>query len=106
MIPGPPPGMRPEEEALEFVRKHVDAGTDIATICSGIWVAAFAGVLDGREATLTVRTGALVDALEGQFPDVKWMDRRYGVDRSGPADLWTAGMLLVLCSCFFFRVLL
>ena len=52
-IPGPPPGMHIPREVCEFVRRHVEAGVDLLTVCSGVFVAAASGVLDGRMATGT-----------------------------------------------------
>jgi transcriptional regulator GlxA family with amidase domain len=100
MIPGPPPGRQPPENVLEFVRAHVEQGVDLVTICSGLWVAAYAGVLDGKEATLTTSEGAIPDMLRSTFPDVSWVDRRYGVDKSGTAELWTSGMFAYLTFAF------
>lgn len=85
MIPGPPPGMKPEEEVLDFVRKHVDKGVDLLTICSGAFVAGYAGVLDGKRAT---GTRGVQDMLTKSFPKVKWVDKRYIQD----GKIWTSGM--------------
>lgn len=84
MIPGPPPGMRPEEEVLQFVRAHVESGVDLLTICSGVFVAGYAGVLDGKRAT---GTRGVQDMLEKDFPRVKWEDKRYIND----GKIWTSG---------------
>ncbi|KAF2871398.1 ThiJ/PfpI family protein [Massariosphaeria phaeospora] len=84
VIPGPPPGMKPEEEVLDFVRKHVDSGGDLLTICTGIFVAAYASVLDGRNAT---GSRGIEDWLERDFPKVKWQDKRYVND----GKIWTSG---------------
>ncbi|KAF2683056.1 class I glutamine amidotransferase-like protein [Lentithecium fluviatile CBS 122367] len=84
MIPGPPPGLKPDEEELAFVRGHVDAGVDLLTICSGVFVAGFAGVLDGKRAT---GTDGVEDLLKNYFPEVKWERKRYVND----GKIWTSG---------------
>ncbi|KAF2008094.1 class I glutamine amidotransferase-like protein [Amniculicola lignicola CBS 123094] len=84
LIPGPPPGLRPEDEVLEFVRGHVGAGVDLLTVCTGVFVAGFAGVLEGKRAT---GTRGVMDVLGKTFPGVKWVDRRYTND----GRIWTAG---------------
>ncbi|PSN72221.1 ThiJ/PfpI family protein [Corynespora cassiicola Philippines] len=84
MIPGPPPGLKPAEEVLEFVRKQVSAGVDLITVCTGGFVAGYAGVLDGKVAT---GTRGVMDLLEKEFPKVKWVDKRYVRD----GRVWTSG---------------
>ncbi|KAF2020293.1 class I glutamine amidotransferase-like protein [Aaosphaeria arxii CBS 175.79] len=84
LIPGPPPGLRPEEEVLDFVRAHVESGVELLTICTGVFVAAFAGVLNGKRATGTRGVKGL---LEESFKEVKWEDKRYVND----GKIWTSG---------------
>lgn len=84
MIPGPPPGLRPSEDVLRFVRSHVEAGVELMTICSGVFVAAYAGVLDGKKAT---GTRGVMDMLEREFPKVEWVDKRYMRD----GKIWSSG---------------
>jgi transcriptional regulator GlxA family with amidase domain len=84
MIPGPPPGMVIEESVLAFVRAHVTSGVDLLTVCSGVFVAAQAGVLDGKHAT---GTRGVADMLARDYPAVKWEDKRYWND----GRIWTSG---------------
>ncbi|KAF2742348.1 class I glutamine amidotransferase-like protein [Sporormia fimetaria CBS 119925] len=84
MIPGPPPGVRPEEEVLEFVKRHVEKGVELMTVCSGVFVAGYAGVLDGRKAT---GTRGVMNMLEKEFPNVTWVDKRYTRD----GRIWSSG---------------
>ncbi|KAF2475417.1 ThiJ/PfpI family protein, partial [Lindgomyces ingoldianus] len=86
MIPGPDPNKVPEEPALEFLRKHVEKGVEVLTICTGIFVAGHAGILDGKNAT---GGREIVDMmLKKQFPKAKWRDDvRWTTDEK----LWTAG---------------
>lgn len=88
LIPGPPPGMQIEEPVLEFVRAHVKKEVDLLTICSGVFVAAQAGVLDGKHAT---GTRGVADMLAKQYPQVKWEDKRYIND----GKIWTSGMSML-----------
>ncbi|PVH99910.1 ThiJ/PfpI family protein [Periconia macrospinosa] len=84
MIPGPPPGLKPEQEVLDFVRAHVEKGVELLTICSGVYVAAYAGVLDGKRAT---GTRGIQDHLDKEFPKVHWQDARYVRD----GKVWSSG---------------
>ncbi|KAF5579028.1 dj-1 family [Fusarium pseudoanthophilum] len=68
----------------EFIQKHVAAGKLLFTTCTGAIVAAAAGCLDGKNAT--VNHGA-VQPLRLQFPDVKWTDeKKWIID----GNTWTA----------------
>jgi transcriptional regulator GlxA family with amidase domain len=83
IIPGPPPALVPAEEELQFVRDHVNAGVELLTVCSGMYVAAHAGVLNGKRATGTAPAAELAK----KFPKVKWEDKRYVND----GKIWTSG---------------
>ncbi|KAF2276606.1 class I glutamine amidotransferase-like protein [Westerdykella ornata] len=83
-IPGPPPGLRPPESVLQFVRDHVAKGTELFTVCSGVFVAGYAGVLDGKRAT---GTRGVMDILQTEFPKVHWVDKRYTND----GKIYTSG---------------
>ncbi|OCK83174.1 class I glutamine amidotransferase-like protein [Lepidopterella palustris CBS 459.81] len=84
LIPGPDPAAVPEEAELEFVRKHVRAGVELMTVCTGVFVAGYAGVLDGKRAT---GPRAIIPAhLKKKFPKVKWEEKRWVVD----GKVWTS----------------
>ncbi|MBI4360598.1 type 1 glutamine amidotransferase [Candidatus Micrarchaeota archaeon] len=53
VIPGgwAPDRLRRHNAVLDLVRKHVDAGKTVASICHGAWVLVSAGVLKGRTVT-------------------------------------------------------
>lgn len=52
LIPGPDPRKVPNEPVLYFVRRHNDVeGCVIMTVCTGVFVAGYAGILEGRRAT-------------------------------------------------------
>jgi transcriptional regulator GlxA family with amidase domain len=55
---------------LGWLREHVTAETTLLTICGGSWVAADAGLLEGRTAT-THRN--LFTILDRQHPEVRWV---------------------------------
>ena len=78
-----------------WVRSQYAKGATIVSICTGAFVVARAGLLDGRRAT---SHWALLDDLKKEFPEVRWIrDRRYvqdgrlistsGVSASIPASL-------------------
>ncbi|KAK6714673.1 hypothetical protein SNK04_005606 [Fusarium graminearum] len=69
----------------DFIRKHVAAGKLLFTTCTGAVVAALAGVLDGKNAT--VNHGA-IPFLKEKFPSVNWTDeKKWVVD----GNIWTSG---------------
>lgn len=91
-IPGPPPkSMPPPIEYLDFVRKHNAAATTIMTVCTGILVAAHAGITKGKTATAP---RFLIPLLRKQFSDTKlWSDAlRFTSD----GNLWTCGISIRL----------
>ncbi|RMZ87256.1 hypothetical protein DV736_g5518, partial [Chaetothyriales sp. CBS 134916] len=91
VIPGSDPATRPSPATTEFIRSHANASTtDILIICTGSFLAAHAGILDGKTATGPL---PLVDShLKKFFPEVNWTDdRRWVVDESG--KLWTSGAI-------------
>ncbi|KAM0235126.1 hypothetical protein ACHAPO_005921 [Fusarium lateritium] len=69
----------------DFIRQHVAAGKLLFTTCTGAAVAAAAGVLDGKNAT--VNHGA-IPFLKPMFPNVNWTDeKKWIVD----GTIWTSG---------------
>jgi transcriptional regulator GlxA family with amidase domain len=95
LIPGPPPNTEFEESVLEFVRGHVGRGVDLLTVCSGVFVAASAGVLDGRKAAAVRGVAGL---LKERFPGVEWVDKRFVSDGG---RVWTSGMLYFSLAFFY-----
>ncbi len=68
VIPGwRDPAERPPEPLLRAIRKAVDRGARVASICSGVFVLAHAGVLEGKEATTHWR---YADRLAAEFPRI------------------------------------
>ncbi len=87
LIPGPDPSLIPDEDVLTFLRAHKKAEqTDLLVICTGSFIAGYAGLLDGK--TVTGPRG-LLDRLRKKFPLAKFVERRW--ERDG--RLWTSGKL-------------
>ncbi|KAI0549693.1 class I glutamine amidotransferase-like protein [Xylaria curta] len=78
----------------EFIRRHVASGKALFTTCTGAFVAALAGVLDGKNATIN---HVEYEWVKKRFPQVKWtVEKQWIVD----GNLWTgsgavAGMDMV-----------
>ena len=87
MIPGPDPwAYKPTDAINGFIRGHFESGTDVLTICTGMYVAGSSGILKGKKAT---GPRALVPELKKKFPEAVWEDKRWVSDE----NLWNAGML-------------
>lgn len=68
MVPGMPSGEEPSEQVLDALRAAHERGARIASICSGAFVLAAAGLLDGRRATTHWTCS---QALAERFPRVE-----------------------------------
>ncbi|KAF4344240.1 dj-1 family [Fusarium beomiforme] len=69
----------------ELIQKHVAAGKLLFTTCTGASVAAAAGVLDGKNATVN---HCAIPAVKQKFPNVKWTnEKKWIID----GNIWTAG---------------
>ncbi|KAI0442334.1 class I glutamine amidotransferase-like protein [Xylaria telfairii] len=66
----------------EFIRRHVAAGKLLFTTCTGAFVAALAGVLDGKNATIN---HVEYQWVKKRFPQVKWTMKQWVVD----GNIWT-----------------
>ena len=89
LIPGPDPSAVPSETVKTFVKSHVEHGTAVLTVCTGVFVAGYAGVLDGRRAT---GPRALLPELRKKFPEARWEDRRWVSD----GNVWCSGGCFLL----------
>ncbi|MCP9956678.1 GlxA family transcriptional regulator [Streptomyces sudanensis] len=67
VVPGNPIDSVPDPRALRLLREAAEAGARIASICTGAFVLAEAGLLEGRRATTHWR---FADALAERFPGV------------------------------------
>jgi transcriptional regulator GlxA family with amidase domain len=85
LIGGPDPlTFKISPRFTEFVQKHVAAGKGLFTTCTGAIVAAQAGVLEGK--TATINHGAL-EMMPKMAPNVKWVKKQWVVD----GNIWTSG---------------
>jgi transcriptional regulator GlxA family with amidase domain len=87
MIPGPDPSTVPSDAVKQFMRGHAEKGANNLTICTGVFMAGYAELLDGKLAT---GPRALLPELQKKFPRVTWEDKRWTHDEK----IWTSGMVL------------
>jgi transcriptional regulator GlxA family with amidase domain len=84
-IPGPDPSDVPDKDIKEFVKGHAEVqSTTVMSICTGIYVAGYSGILDQKSAT---GPRAFVPELKKKFPGAKWVEKRWEVD----GNIWTSG---------------
>ncbi|KAJ3455131.1 hypothetical protein MRS44_013731 [Fusarium solani] len=63
---------------IEWVREQAKKGTTIVTICEGVWIAARAGIFDGKAATTH---WFAFEKMVRCFPKSQWLrNRRYVID--------------------------
>ncbi|MFE6225391.1 GlxA family transcriptional regulator [Streptomyces sp. NPDC057854] len=67
IVPGVPAELTPDPRALRLLRAAAEGGARIASICTGAFALAHAGLLEGRRATTHWR---FADALAERFPGV------------------------------------
>ncbi|MFC0113910.1 GlxA family transcriptional regulator [Kibdelosporangium aridum] len=67
IVPGIEPGTSPSPKVLKLLRDAAARGTRIASVCTGAFVLAYAGLLDGRKATTH---WIVADDLAKTFPQV------------------------------------
>ncbi|KAI1748180.1 class I glutamine amidotransferase-like protein [Xylaria castorea] len=84
LLGGPNPvDFQLDPKYAEFIRRHVAAGKTLFTTCTGSFVAALSGVLDGKNATIN---HIEYEWVKKRFPQVKWtMEKQWVVD----GNLWT-----------------
>ncbi|KAF6240872.1 hypothetical protein HO173_000664 [Letharia columbiana] len=85
LIPGPDPSAYKPTDALNgFIEGHFDNGTDVLSVCTGIYPTGCAGVLKGRRVT---GPKPLVSELQKKFPEAIWETKRWVSD----GNLWSSG---------------
>lgn len=89
LVPGVSPDVEFTEEALGFLRGHMEAGTDILSICSGVFICAAAGLTEGRKAC---GPRDFQDALKERFPGTKFVGKEYRWVQDG--NLWSSGTFI------------
>ncbi|KAF2012405.1 DJ-1/PfpI family protein [Aaosphaeria arxii CBS 175.79] len=85
-IPGTDPNQRPEEAVLEYVRSQEQSGATILAFCTGVFVLAYSGVLDNKDAT---GPRSMLDHMRTSFPKVRWQEKRY----MNNDKIWTSGQI-------------
>ena len=92
------PAERPPEPLLQALRDAHESGTRLFSICSGVFILAAAGVLDGKRATTHWR---YTEALKSRFPkiavqsDVLYIDDDNILTSAGSAAGIDAGLHLI-----------
>jgi putative intracellular protease/amidase len=87
MVPGPDPNATFEEEALEWLRGHSSTrGVDILCVCTGIFLCASAGIVDGKSAS---GPRGLQDLLKKKFPKVELVGENQRWAQDG--NFWSSG---------------
>ena len=90
LVGGPNPATFTIDPAhAEFIRKHVAAGKTLFTTCTGAYVVAASGALDGREATINNQEFHWV---KERYPKVHWRkDKKWVIDegKDGQGTIWT-----------------
>ena len=85
LIPGPDPWAYEPNDALNsFLKGHFDSGTDVLSVCTGVFPAGHAGLLKGRKAT---GPRMLLTDLNKRFPEAIWEDKRWVSD----GNFWASG---------------
>ncbi|RGP77092.1 dj-1 family [Fusarium longipes] len=86
LLGGPDPSkFQLHPKYAEFIQRHVAAGKLLFTTCTGAMVAAAAGVLDGKKATIN---HACIPFMKQAFPNVNWTDeKKWVID----GNIWTSG---------------
>lgn len=87
MVPGPDPKSTFEEEGLEWLRKHSKTkGVDILSVCTGIFLCAQAGIVDGKKAS---GPRGLQGELMKKFPKIELVGDNQRWVRDG--NFWSSG---------------
>jgi transcriptional regulator GlxA family with amidase domain len=93
---GSPEGAPPGQDVIDVLRAAVDRGATVLSVCSGVFVLAAAGLLDGRRATCHWYQA---DRLRARFPNIAVQpDRLYVAD--GPV-VTSAGTAAGIDACLY-----
>lgn len=92
VVPGPDPTSEYAEAGLEWLRKQAATpGVDIICICTGIFVCASAGIVDGKKAS---GPRGLQAMIKKKFPEVDLVGDRYRWVQDG--NFWSSGTCLAV----------
>jgi hypothetical protein len=91
LIPGPDPSLEIPASVGEWLVAHHAAGCTLMGVCTGIFVMAGSGLLDGKEAT---GPRGLMGELRAKWPMIQWVERRWV--RGDEGRVWSSGMSFFL----------
>ncbi|KAJ6786277.1 hypothetical protein PWT90_00817 [Aphanocladium album] len=87
MVPGPDPAIDFSDGSLQWLREQAGtSGVDILCVCTGIFLCASAGIVDGKRASGPRGLQAL---LKDKFPKVKLVGDNYRWVQDG--NFWSSG---------------
>ena len=75
-----------DEELLDFIKDQVEDLDHLCSVCTGAFILAEAGILNGLKAT--THKSAL-DELKHNYPDIQVLEKRVVKNGTDP-DIWTA----------------
>ncbi|KAM0795133.1 ThiJ/PfpI family protein [Usnea florida] len=85
LIPGPDPFLYKPTDAMNgFIKGHYDNGTDVLSVCTGIYPTGYAGFFHGKS---TTGPRELLPDLRQKFPEANWEEKRWVSD----GNLWSSG---------------
>jgi transcriptional regulator GlxA family with amidase domain len=88
IVPGPDPSATYEDGELKWLRAQYETpGVDILSVCTGIYICAAAGIMDGKQAS---GPRGLQDDILKKYPKVKLVGDQYRWVRDG--NIWSSGM--------------
>ncbi|KAJ3473127.1 hypothetical protein NLG97_g10501 [Lecanicillium saksenae] len=87
VVPGPDPDSKFSDASLSWLKKQAETpGVDILCICTGIFICASAGIVDGKRAS---GPRGLQSILNKRFPKVKLVGDNYRWVQDG--NFWSSG---------------
>ena len=88
MVPGPDPSIEHDEGGLVWLRRQSETeGVDILSVCTGLYICAAAGFVDGKKAS---GPRGVQDDLRKKFPNVKLVGDNLRYVQDG--NFWSSGM--------------
>lgn len=87
VVPGPDPRETWDENVLSWLRQHgATPGTDILSVCTGIYLCGAAGLVDGRR---VCGPRGLQSELREMYPKAKFVGKKLRWVRDG--NFWSSG---------------
>lgn len=86
-VPGPNPYTDFHEGALQWLKAQAETeGVDILSVCTGAFICASAGILEGKKAS---GPKPMQEVLQQRFPEVKWVGGNQRWVQDG--NIWSSG---------------